>query len=91
MVDLLRVDVHAAAYRRKEQSADSSFVVSDFIAEVARADRQGYEAIVAAAKGTMLAAAIQIPNLEKVDSKFAKTTLYIDAPLLLQLVGVEGP
>lgn len=91
MVDLLRVDVHAAAYRRKEQSADSAFVVSDFIAEVARADRQGYEAIVAAAKGTMLAAAIQIPNLEKVDSKFAKTTLYIDAPLLLQLVGVEGP
>lgn len=90
-VDLLRVDVRAAAYQRRESSADTAYVVSDFIAEVARADPQGYEAIVAAAKGTMLAAAIQIPNLEKIESKFAHTTLYLDAPLLLQLVGLEGP
>lgn len=91
VVDLLRVDVQATAYRRRESAADCAYVVSDFIAEAARADPAGYEAILAAAKGTMLAAAIQIPNLERIDSKFVNTTLYLDAPLLLQLVGLEGP
>ncbi|SMO77511.1 hypothetical protein SAMN06266982_1188 [Propioniciclava tarda] len=90
-VDLLRVAVRADPYRRRALSDDTSYVVSDFIANVARADPQGYDAIVAAAKGTMLAAAIQIPNLERIESKFVNTTLYLDSPLLLQLVGLEGP
>lgn len=87
-VDLLRVDVQGAMYPRPAE--EDAFVVADFIAEVSRADDQSYEAILAAAKGTMLAAALQVPNLERVDVRFAHTTLFLDAPLLLQITGLEG-
>lgn len=89
VVDLLRVEVQGADLKGADK--EDSYLVADFIAESARADDASYKAILAAAKGSMLAAAIQIPNLEKVQSKFVNTTLYLDAPLLLQLVGLEGP
>lgn len=89
VVDLLRVEVQGAEL--KGADIEDSYLVADFIAESARADDGSYKAILAAAKGSMLAAAIQIPNLERVQSKFVNTTLYLDAPILLQLVGLEGP
>lgn len=89
--DLLRVEVLGGVYQSRGGTADLGYVVSGFIARASREDQQSYVAILAAAKGMMLAAAISIPNLGAIEKRFSDTTLYLDAPILLQCSGLDGP
>jgi len=42
------------------------------------------------AKGVMIYNAIYLPNLEKLEKKFSETTLILDTPLILSLLGYAG-
>ncbi|MFK0244423.1 hypothetical protein ACIQUM_06980 [Amycolatopsis azurea] len=91
-VALLSSSISGTEYTAPRKiDAEHNYLAADFIAHVTRADQAAYTWLVAAAKGAMLSVFLHLPNSLQVERRFSNTTLFLDAPLLLQLAGLEGP
>lgn len=66
------------------------YVVNAFVAEIDHSDPTAFSYLDEMVKGSMLSAALYLPIPGDVQRKFKQTTLYLDTPVCLRLLGHEG-
>ncbi len=66
------------------------FIVSSYVNSISEKDPAKFEYFLTTVKGRMLANALIGKDLGQVKMKFKATTIFIDTPILLQLLGVLG-
>jgi len=64
--------------------------VSKFVSFIARNNPERFESFIILTKGHMLANALLCPDLTTVPHSFRKVTFYLDTPLVVRLLGLEG-
>ena len=70
---------------------DSDIVlVSEYIQHVEQAEPERFENFLILLQGHMLANALMCPDLENVSSNYRSVVFYLDTPLLVQRLGLEG-
>ena len=67
-----------------------SALVSNYIQHLQRTDPERFDSFLVLVQGHMLANALLCPDLHNVSGTFRKVTFYLDTPLLVQILGVEG-
>lgn len=90
-VPLLASSTRGDAVDVLDRSAGQEYVVSVFVADIVRRDPEKFRYLDEMVKGSMLASALYLDVQADVDRKFARTTLYLDTPILLKTLGFEGP
>lgn len=65
-------------------------LVSNYIQHLQRTDPERFNSFLVLVQGHMMANALLCPDLQNVSSTFGKVTFYLDTPLLVQILGVEG-
>ena len=65
-------------------------LVSDYIQHLQRTDPERFESFLVLVQGHMLANALLCPDLKNISSTFSKVTFYLDTPLLVRILGLEG-
>lgn len=90
-VDCLRTYVFNTALPVvPEKKSVEMYIVSKFITKAqARADA-AFESFIVLVKGLMYSNALLCPDLESLEKKFQDLTFYLDTPLLLNLIGLQG-
>lgn len=68
----------------------SEFIINAFITHLYEHDPEGFAFLETVVKGNMLATALFLPDIGKVDRKFKGLTVYLDTRLLLRALGLEG-
>jgi hypothetical protein len=71
-------------------SRETEFVVASFIAHLLERDPDGFGYLESVVKGSMLASALYLPDLGRVQKRFDGVVLYFDTPLLLNALGYTG-
>jgi hypothetical protein len=66
------------------------FIVSEFVAMVLHQDQAAFECLESLVKGSMLASALYLPGTPAPTRKFRDTTLWIDTPIALRWLGLQG-
>lgn len=66
------------------------YIVSSYVNEISQNDPAKFEYLLTTIKGRMLANALLGTDLSQVNMKFRKTRVYLDTPIILQLIGVLG-
>lgn len=74
----------------KGRVAHVDLVVGSFVAEMHRADPEGFEYLETVVKGSMLAGALLFPNIGAIKRHFEGVEVYFDTPFVLQALGLEG-
>ncbi len=67
-----------------------SFVVSEFITTVLSKEPEAFSCLEQMVKGSMLASALYLVSLPRNDRKFRGTTIWLDTPIALKWLGLEG-
>ena len=65
-------------------------LVSNYIQHLQRTDLERFNSFLVLVQGHMLANALLCPDLHDVSKTYDKVTFYLDTPLLIQRLGVEG-
>jgi len=73
-----------------ESSGREKFMVSKFIKHSQSRNRNIYESFIVIVKCQMLANALICPDIEGIDKSFARVNFYMDTPLILHLLNLEG-
>jgi hypothetical protein len=71
-------------------SPDTEYVVNSFISEVVSSMPASFDHLETVVKGSMLAVSLYLPNNSELGKRFDRTSLYLDAPVLLKALGYEG-
>jgi hypothetical protein len=71
-------------------SPKAMYLVGRFITHAMKEDRALFESVIVLVKGQMLANALICPDLEGLDKAFERIVFYLDTPLVLRLLGLEG-
>lgn len=74
-----------------ENSTEHDFAVASYIAEIEASSPADYTYLLTVVKGNMLASALYLPQQGEISRKFRNTTLYLDTPFILRLLGYAGP
>ncbi len=88
-VPLLRVSARGDELSAPAEPAGADYVVSSFVYNITQHDQRLFEYLDEMVKGSMLASALYM-EISDVGKKFHKTTLYLDSPLCLKALGLEG-
>lgn len=73
-----------------EMGQKQSYVVQAFVTHIYENDPECSKYLDSIVKGHMLANALILPDLGRVRRRFRNTTVYLDTPLLLRILGYEG-
>ena len=65
-------------------------LVSDYVQHVQRTDPERLDSFLMLVQGHMLANALLCPDLQNVSATYRELTFYLDVPLLVQRLGLEG-
>jgi hypothetical protein len=76
---------------RLEQSKSGRYIAGRFIQWCYENDYGLFRAVADVAVGHMLASTILYDDFRRFVGKFKRSTVYLDAPLLLHLLGADGP
>lgn len=71
-------------------SRDTEYVVNSFISEVVSSMPASFDHLETVVKGSMLAVSLYLPNNSELGKRFDRTSLFLDAPVLLKALGYEG-
>jgi hypothetical protein len=66
------------------------YIVSRFLQQCHETDRSLFEDFIVLVKGQMYANALTCPDLESLQKKFDHVSFYLDTPLILSLLGLQG-
>jgi len=72
------------------QLPNAEFLVSAFTVHLDTSDPEGFGFLETVIKGHMLATALFLPDIAKVNQKFRDLEVYIDTRILLRALGLEG-
>ncbi len=90
-VDCLRSYVFNTALPSvPEKRSVELYVVSKFITKAQERGEPAFESFIVLVKGLMYSNALLCPDLESLEKKFQDVTFYLDTPLLLNLLGLQG-
>jgi hypothetical protein len=90
-VDCLRAYIFNTALPDVPKTGPQSlFIVSKFICSSHDENSQIFENIVVLVKGHMYANALLCPDLESLQRNFEKVIFYLDTPLVLNILGLQG-
>jgi len=70
---------------------ERDFVVSTYITEIFTAEPQLFQYLEMMVKGSMLSSALYLPTAIEMERRFKRTTLWLDTPVALRWIGLEGP
>lgn len=73
-----------------ETSTKELYIVGRFLQHAYEDDRSLFEDFIVLVKGQMYANALTCPDLESLEKKFNNVTFYLDTPLVLNLLGLQG-
>jgi hypothetical protein len=91
VVDCLKTYVFNTALPQVRKSDPKElYIVSRFLQEAYERDRPLFEDFIVLVKGQMYANALTCPDLQSLQQKFDRITFYIDTPLALNLLGLQG-
>ena len=65
-------------------------LVSDYIQYLQQSDPERFDSFLILVQGHMLANALLCPDLKNVPRSYNKVTFYLDTPLLVQILGIDG-
>lgn len=65
-------------------------LVSQYVQKIQQTSPSSFESLIKIVQGHMLANALLCPDLRSAPSHYRNVTFYIDTPLLVQLLGLEG-
>lgn len=90
-VDCLRTYVFNTALPHVPESAPKDiYIVSRFLQNAHEHERFLFEDFIVLVKGQMYANALTCPDLQSLSQKFDRVTFYLDTPLVLNLLGLQG-
>lgn len=91
-IPCLRAYLRGTAIPTIEGHHDAQIVmVSKYVLSLQNADPERFESFLVVVKGHMLANALLCPDLQDAPKNYYGVTFYIDTPLLVQRLGLEGP
>ena len=74
----------------KQDVPYADFVVSSFVADMHKADHDGFTFLETIVKGSMLANVLLFPDLGGVQSRFGQVDVYFDTGFVLEALGLAG-
>ncbi|WP_247040737.1 hypothetical protein [Arthrobacter rhizosphaerae] len=92
-VPILGAVMKGAPYDARAESRagrHSEYVVNAFISQVVSSMPESFDHLETVVKGSMLAVSLYLPNNSELGKRFDRTSLYLDAPVLLKALGYEG-
>jgi len=90
-VDCLKSYVFNTALPRVPDTGSKElYIVSRFLQQCHKEDRSLFEDFIVLVKGQMYANALTCPDLESLEKKFDHVSFYLDTPLILSLLGLQG-
>ena len=72
------------------QSRTDVTLVSNYVIHLQKNNPERFESFMVLVKGHMLANALLCPDLENITNNYRKLDFYLDTPLLIQRLGLEG-
>ena len=90
-ISCLRAYLRGTAIPALDGSHSTSVVlVSNFVQHIQHTNPDLFESFVVLVQGHMLANALLCPDLEHVTKDYSNVTFYLDTPMLVQALGLEG-
>jgi hypothetical protein len=90
-VDCLKTYVFNTALPHVPESGPQDvYIVSRFLRHAYENDRGLFEDFIVLVKGQMYANALTCPDLQSLSQKFNRVAFYLDTPLILNLLGLQG-
>lgn len=90
-IDCLRAYIFRTALPVVPKTAPSDqFITGSFIKSANENDKGLFESLIVLIKGQMYSNALTCPDLEGLDKNFKNITFYLDTPLLLNLLNLQG-
>lgn len=90
-VEFLRAYIFKTALPNIPESAPKEqFIISKFIKELYDKGHPLFDSFAVLVKGQMYANALVCPDLESISKKFDRLTFYLDTPLILNLLNLQG-
>lgn len=90
-VDCLRAYVfHSSLPKPRDQGIKHEYAVGRFIFSAQEGKSDLFKRIIFLVQCQMCANAVLCPDLQSLDRKFGRVSFYLDAPLLLNLIGLHG-
>jgi hypothetical protein len=91
-VDYLRVYVYRTTLPVIPESAPKTqFILSSFVKELYSTKDPLFESVIVLIKGQMYGNALTCPDLEGLQKNFRRLTFYLDTPLVLNILNLQGP
>lgn len=90
-ITCLRAYLRGTAIPTLEGTHQSDIVlVSQYVYHIQQTDPERFKSFLVLVQGHMLANALMCPDLENAPSDYRRVTFYLDTPLLVQILGLEG-
>ncbi len=90
-IDCLRAYIFRTALPRIRKDDESNlYVVSKFISALHHEKSPLFGSVIVLVKGAMYANSLNCPDLESIEKNFKKVTFYLDAPLVFDLLRING-
>lgn len=90
-VPLLAASTRGTTLAPLDAPLGTEYIVSVFVDEIADKEAEQFKYLDQMVKGSMLASALYMSVQADVSRGFRNTTLYLDAPVCLKALGLEGP
>ena len=74
-----------------EASTTDKILVSNYVQSIYQSEPERFRSFLILVQGHMLANALVCPDLENAPKSFSGLTFYLDTPLLVRRLGLEGP
>jgi len=89
-IDCLRVYLQGTTLPPVTTDDKALVIVSRFIQDLARSNPERFESFMVVVQGHMLANALLCPDLAKLPKTFSNLTIYLDTPVVIRALGLEG-
>ena len=89
-IDCLRTYLRGTTLPKVKSEDRELLVVSKFVEALARENPERFESFIVLVKGHMLANALLCPDLAALPKSFARLDLYLDTPVVIRALGLEG-
>lgn len=89
-IECLRAHTHGTAIPKVSGGPRGLFITCSFIRDAHASNTDLFESVVVFVKGFMLSNALFCPDLESIQLKYGSVTFYLDTPLVLRLLQLQG-
>ncbi len=89
-IDFLRSYAQGSALPEVKADQRELFLVNSFVSHIQTRLPEIFDSFIVLVKGHMLANALICPDLDSLSRKFSNLTFFLDTPLVIRLLGLQG-